>query len=152
MGGDCFAIKAYLFWKASELEAPWQVTKVEFLPEKRWFGLAHRPLRKTEFCCPVHGESEATAYNACWAEWGHLNFFSVHSLLTCPCWGATDKLTSELCDQNDKGSLGQGRIRIHVTVRGKDIISLVRVMSVVAVARLVREHKAKLWQLVHHKD
>ena len=70
-----------LFGEALGLQAPWQVMKIDFSPEKRRLDLTIDFPAGSEFSCPVCGAAGAKAYATSWEEWRHLDFFQYAAYL-----------------------------------------------------------------------
>jgi|Deesub1362A_J573_1020465.scaffolds.fasta_scaffold27846_2 hypothetical protein len=78
-----------LFSEELGLEAPWHVTKIEFIPEKRRLHIAIDFSPGSEFHCPACGTPGAKAYDTSWEEWGHPDFFRYAAYLQPGCPGSS---------------------------------------------------------------
>ncbi len=66
-----------LFQMALGLQAPWQVSKVEFDALKSQLTIMIDFPKGSRFICPVCGQSDCKAYDTEQKSWRHLSFFSM---------------------------------------------------------------------------
>jgi transposase len=64
-----------LFQMALGLQAPWQVSRVEFDASMSQLTILIDFPKGSRFSCPVCGQSDCKAYDTEQKSWRHLNFF-----------------------------------------------------------------------------
>ena len=142
----------FLFSAALNLDAPWRVERVEFLPSKEkpsmkelhiYVGFA----RGGKFHCPEEGCVESmTAYDTSERTWRHLDFFQYKTYLHAAlprirCKEHGTKTVSVPCARPNCGFtlLFEGWL-----------VELSKHLPVAAIARMVDEHGTRLWKILHH--
>jgi transposase len=135
-----------LFSRALGLEAPWQVTKIEFSETDQEINIYLDFPRGSRFRCPKCGRSDVPAYDTKEKRWRHLNFFQHQAYLYCP------------MPRVDCPECGIKSVELPWTRPGSGftllfealIMALAREMTVSALARLVDEHDTRIWRVIQH--
>ena len=135
-----------LFQQALGVQTPWQVTKCVFSTETERLDIWLDFQRGSGFACPSCGVLGCKAYDTEELEWRHLNFFQHQAYLHA----RTPRVECSQC--------GVKRVSVPWARPGSGftllfeafVMTVVKVMPVLAVARLVGEHDTLIWRIVHH--
>lgn len=134
-----------LFTMALGLQAPWEVTDLQFDEETRRLDLSLDFTRGSEFPCPVCGVP-SKVHDTEEKTWRHLDFFQHSAYLTarvprCKCGEHGVKQV-----QVPWARPGSGFTLLFEAL----IMALVQAMPVAAVSRLIGEYDGRLWRVLHH--
>ena len=134
-----------LFSLALGLQAPWEVTDLQFDEVTRRLDLVLDFKRGAEFPCPVCGAA-SKVHDTEEKSWRHLDFFQHSAYLTarvprCKC-----------------GEHGVKQVQVPWARPGSGFtllfealaMALMQAMPVAATSRLIGEYDGKLWRVLHH--
>jgi len=135
-----------LFQMALGLQAPWQVSKVEFDALKGQLNILIDFPKGSRFSCPACGQSGCTVYDTEQKSWRHLNFFQHETFLTA-------RVPRSDCPQCGPRLVvapwarpGSGFTLLFEAY----VILMAQQMPVYSLGQLVGEHDTRLWRLLHH--
>jgi len=134
-----------LFTMALGLQAPWEVTDLQFNEEAHRLDILIDFKRGADFPCPVCGQS-CKVHDTEEKTWRHMNFFQYATYLTA-------RVPRCKCDKD-----GVKQVQVPWARPGSGftlmfealLMVLVRSMTVSEAARLVGEHDTRIWRLVHY--
>ncbi len=135
-----------LFQAALGLSAPWQVTGVEFDPERKRLDLRVDFPRGATFCCPECDLEGLKARDTEEKTWRHLDFFEHHAYLTA-------RVPRVECPAHKVRlvKVPWARERSGFTLLFEALIMvMVREMPVASVAAVIGETDMRVWRVVHH--
>ena len=72
-----------LFQLALNIQDPWFIDRIEFVPDEKRLDLWIDFIPGSEFECPEYGRTECKAYDTSDKTWRHLNFFQYKCYLHC---------------------------------------------------------------------
>lgn len=130
-----------LFSKALQLEEPWYIEKVEFKNEELHMYIAF----KKGFQFTNMEKEKVTAYDTIEKVWRHLNFFQYKAYIHCN----VPRI------KNSKGinmvEVPWSRANSGFTMLFEMfVMELSKVMSVKAIARLVKEYDTRIWRILRY--
>ena len=135
-----------LFQQALGVHAPWRVTRCWFSAETQRLDIWIDFQRGSAFACPSCGVTDCKAYDTDELEWRHLNFFQHQAYLHA----RTPRVECSQCGVK-RVSVPWARAESGFTLLFEAfVMTLVKVMPVLAAARLVGEHDTLIWRIVHH--
>jgi len=128
-----------LFTKALQLEEPWYIEKVEFKNEELHMYIAF----KKGFKFKNKENNETTAYDTINKVWRHLNFFQYKAYIHCDV-------------PRIKNSNGINMVEVPWSRQNSVftmlfesfVIELSKIMSVKAIARIVKEYDTRIWRIL----
>ena len=133
-----------LFTMALGLQAPWEVTDLQFNEEAHRLDILIDFKRGSDFPCPVCGQP-CKVHDTVEKTWRHMNFFQYAAYLTA-------RVPRCQCDKDGTKQVevpwarpGSGFTLLFEAL----LMTLAQVMPVNAVAKLVGEHDTRIWRLVH---
>jgi transposase len=135
-----------LFQAALGLTAPWQVTSVEFDPERKRLDLRVDFPKGSTFSCPECDRAGLKAHDTEEKTWRHLDFFQHEAYLTA-------RVPRVVCPEHKVRlvALPWARERSGFTLLFEALImAMVREMPVATLAGLVGESDMRIWRVVHH--
>lgn len=136
-----------LFQLALGLKPPWQVSSLEFDPEKKRLDIKIDFLKGSTFSCPECGQVELKAYDTVEKSWRHLNFFQHETYLTA----RVARVDCSKCGVRLISDLPWARRDSGFTLLFEAMImTLVKSMPVKTLATFVGEHDTRLWRILHH--
>jgi transposase len=135
-----------LFQLALGLQAPWQVSKVEFDSAKSQLTIMIDFPKGSRFSCPACGQADCKAYDTEQKRWRHLNFFQHETYLTA-------RVPRSDCPQ-----CGPRQVSVPWARPGSGftllfeayVILMAQQMPVNSLGQLIGEHDTRLWRLLHH--
>lgn len=130
-----------LFSKALQLEEPWYIEKVEFKNEELHMYVAF----KKGFKFVNQEKEKVTAYDTIAKVWRHLNFFQYKAYIHCNV-------------PRIKNSKGINMVEVPWSRPNSGftmlfelfVMELAKIMSVKAIARLVKENDTRLWRILNY--
>lgn len=130
-----------LFSKALQLEEPWYIEKVEFKNEELHMYVAF----KKGFKFVNQEKEKVTAYDTIAKVWRHLNFFQYKAYIHCDV-------------PRIKNSKGINMVEVPWSRPNSGftmlfelfVMELAKIMSVKAIARLVKENDTRLWRILNY--
>ena len=130
-----------LFSKALQLEEPWYIEKVEFKNEELHMHIAF----KKGFLFRNSENEKVAAYDTIEKVWRHLNFFQYKAYIHCNV-------------PRIKSSKGIKMVEVPWSRANSGftmlfemfVMELAKVMSVKAIARIVKEYDTRLWRILKH--
>ena len=130
-----------LFSKALQLEEPWYIEKVEFKNEELHMYVTF----KKGFKFVNQEKEKVTAYDTIAKVWRHLNFFQYKAYIHCDV-------------PRIKNSKGINMVEVPWSRPNSGftmlfelfVMELAKIMSVKAIARLVKEYDTRLWRILKH--
>lgn len=135
-----------LFTAALALAAPWRLERVEFDAEGQRLELFLDFERGARFACPEGDAESCAVHDTAQRSWRHLDFFQHQAFLVarvprvrCPTHGVRQV-------EVPWARPGSGFTLLFEAL----LLTLLREMPVLAVARLVGEHDTRLWRVLHH--
>jgi transposase len=146
MGAGMQAQDLLLFQAALGLSAPWQVTSVEFDPERKRLDLRVDFPKGSTFSCPECDRAGLKAHDTEEKTWRHLDFFQHEAHLTA-------RAPRVVCPEHKVRlvALPWARERSGFTLLFEALImAMVREMPVATLAGLVGESDMRIWRVVHH--
>jgi transposase len=135
-----------LFQLALGLQAPWQVSKVEFDSAKSQLTIMIDFPKGSRFSCPACGQADCKAYDTEQKRWRHMNFFQHETYLTA-------RVPRSDCPQ-----CGPRLVAVPWARPGSGftllfeayVILMAQQMPVNSLGQLMGEHDTRLWRLLHH--
>ena len=135
-----------LFQLALGLQAPWQVSKVEFDSVKSQLTMMIDFPKGSRFSCPDCGQLDCKSYDTEQKSWRHLNFFQHEAYLTAR------------VPRSDCPRCGPRLIAVPWTRPGSGftllfeayVILMAQQMPICSLGQIVGEHDTRLWRLLHH--
>jgi transposase len=128
------------------LQAPWQVSQVEFDVSKSQLTILIDFPRGSRFACPACGQGDCKAYDTEQKSWRHLNFFQHETFISarvprsdCPTCGP--RLVAVPWARDGSG---------FTLLFEAYVILMAQQMPVLNVGQLVGEHDTRLWRVLHH--
>lgn len=130
-----------LFSKALQLEEPWYIEKVEFKNEELHMYIAF----KKGFKFVNQEKEKVTAYDTIAKVWRHLNFFQYKAYIHCDV-------------PRIKNSKGINMVEVPWSRANSGftmlfelfVMELAKIMSVKAIARIVKENDTRIWRILKH--
>jgi len=135
-----------LFQAALGLSEPWQVTSVEFDPERKRLDLRIDFPRGATFCCPECDAGGLKARDTETKTWRHMDFFQHQAYLTA-------RVPRVDCPEHGvrQVAVPWARPRSGFTLLFEAlVIALVKEMPVAAIAALIGETDMRVWRVLHH--
>ncbi len=135
-----------LFKAALGLSEPWQVTTVEFDPERKRLDLRIDFPKGATFGCPECGRAGLKARDTEEKCWRHMDFFQHQAYLTA-------RVPRVECPEHKvrQVALPWARPRSGFTLLFEALImAMVKEMPVKALAGLLGEEDKRIWRVVHH--
>jgi transposase len=135
-----------LLQQALALLPPWLVMSSTFSIEGKRLDIHIDFPAGSTFACPVCGALGCKAYDTEEASWRHLNFFQHEAYLHA----RVPRVNCQIC--------GIRRVTVPWARPGSGftllfeayVMTMVKSMTVSAVARMVKEHDTRLWRIIHH--
>ncbi len=128
-----------LFTKALQLEEPWYIEKVEFKNEELHMYVAF----KKGFKFKNKENNETTAYDTINKVWRHLNFFQYKAYIHCDVPRIKNSNGINMVD------VPWSRTNSGFTMLFESfVIELSKIMSVKAIARIVKEYDTRIWRIL----
>lgn len=128
-----------LFTKALQLEDPWYIEKVEFKNEELHMYITF----KKGFKFKNKENNETTAYDTINKVWRHLNFFQYKAYIHC------DVPRIKNSNGINMVEVPWSRPNSGFTVLFESfVIELSKIMSVKAIARIVKEYDTRIWRIL----
>lgn len=128
-----------LFTKALQLEEPWYIEKVEFKNEELHMYVAF----KKGFKFKNKENNETTAYDTIKKVWRHLNFFQYKAYIHCDVPRIKNSNGINMVD------VPWSRPNSGFTMLFESfVIELSKIMSVKAIARIVKEYDTRIWRIL----
>lgn len=128
-----------LFTKALQLEEPWYIEKVEFKNEELHMYVAF----KKGFKFKNKENNETTAYDTTHKVWRHLNFFQYKAYIHCDVPRIKNSNGINMVD------VPWSRPNSGFTMLFESfVIELSKIMSVKAIARIVKEYDTRIWRIL----
>jgi len=135
-----------LFQAALGLSEPWQVTSVEFDPERKRLDLRIDFPRGATFCCPECDAGGLKARDTETKTWRHMDFFQHQAYLTA-------RVPRVDCPEHGvrQVAVPWARPRSGFTLLFEALVmALVKEMPVAAIAALIGETDMRVWRVLHH--
>lgn len=130
-----------LFTKALQLEEPWYIEKVEFKNEELHMYIAF----KKGFKFKNKENNEITAYDTISKVWRHLNFFQYKAYIHC------DVPRIKNSNGINMVEVPWSRANSGFTMLFESfVIELSKIMSVKAIARIVKEYDTRIWRILEY--
>ena len=128
------------------LQAPWQVSKVEFDSVQGQLTIRIDFPKGSHFSCPVCGQADCRAYDTEQKSWRHLNFFQHETFIAAR------------VPRSDCPRCGPRLVAVPWARPGSGftllfeayVIIMAQQMPIFNVGQLVGEHDTRLWRLLHH--
>jgi transposase len=135
-----------LFQMALGLQAPWQVSRVEFDASKSQLTILIDFPKGSRFSCPVCGQSDCKAYDTEKKSWRHLNFFQHETFINAR------------VPRSDCPRCGPRQVSVPWARPGSGftllfeayVILMAQQMPIYSLGQIVGEHDTRLWRLLHH--
>lgn len=128
-----------LFTKALQLEEPWYIEKVEFKNEELHMYIAFKKGSKFK----NKENNEITAYDTINKVWRHLNFFQYKAYIHC------DVPRIKNSNGINMVEVPWSRPNSGFTMLFESfVIELSKIMSVKAIARIVKEYDTRIWRIL----
>jgi transposase len=135
-----------LFQAALGLSDPWQVTSVEFDPERKRLDLRVDFAKGARFPCPECERAGCAVKDTEQKTWRHLDFFQHQAYLTA-------RVPRVVCEEHGVRlvAVPWARERSGFTLLFEALVmAMVREMPVASVAGLIGESDMRVWRIVHH--
>lgn len=130
-----------LFTKALQLEEPWYIEKVEFRNEELHMYVAF----KKGFKFINKENKETTAYDTISKVWRHLNFFQYKAYIHCDVPRIKNNNGINMVE------VPWSRPNSGFTMLFESfVIELSKIMSVKAIARIVKEYDTRIWRILSY--
>jgi len=135
-----------LFQLALNIQDPWFIDRIEFVPDEKRLDLWIDFVPGSEFECPECGRTECKAYDTSKKTWRHLNFFQYKCYLHC----RVPRVECKECGIH-LVKVPWARKKSGFTLLLDSMIFLMaQKMSISDVADLLEEHDTRIFRVVKH--
>ena len=135
-----------LFQLALNIQDPWFIDCIEFVPDEKRLDLWIDFIPGSEFECPECGRTECKAYDTSEKTWRHLNFFQYKCYLHC----RVPRVECKECGIH-QAKVPWARKKSGFTLLMESMIVLMaQKMQVSHIADLLDEHDTRIFRVIKH--
>jgi transposase len=135
-----------LFQLALNVQDPWFIDRIEFIPEEKRLDIWIDFFTGSEFVCPVCGISGCKAYDTSEKTWRHLDFFQHKCYLHC----RVPRVECEDCGIHQAKVPWSRKGSGFTLLMDGLIILMAQKMPVSHIADLLKEHDTRIWRVIEH--